>query len=179
MYDFGDRVSVGYTAGEIAMLHRSPAHKNGTVYQIYRVDERGGLELRGVVDGAIAAREAICFLRRSGADARRDYESIQQAAYASPLSCEAELRLVRSPGFKPPDLTAIIYPAWASPFVAGWLGRLTASPGDQVQGGTKALHALESPDSLSITTCRLPSILGYADRLEAEVLASTDLSLQR
>ena len=179
VYDFGDHVSVGYTAGEIRMLRQSPAHRNGSAYQIYRINERGGIELRGVQDTSLALREAVCFLRRDGAIARKDYESILTAAQTRPLPCEAELRLVRSYGFEPADLTALIYPAWASHLVSGWLGASGLSPGDQVHGGADACRTLESGGGLTIASCTLPSSMDYSDRSEQEVLTTTDRPLQR
>ena len=178
-YDFGDHVSVGYTAGEIRMLLQVPAHRNGTAYQIYRVDERGGLELRGGLDMSLTLREAVCFLRRDGTTARKDYELILLAAQTRPLPCDAELRLVRSYGFEPSDLTALIYPAWASHLVSGWLGALGLTPGDQVHGGAETYRTLESGGGLTIASCTLPSSMGYSDRSEQEVLATTDQPLQR
>ncbi len=179
LYDFGDHVSVGYTAGEIRVLRHSQAHRKGDAYQIYRVNERGGLELRGVRDTSLALREAVCFLRRDGTSARKDYESILTAAQTRPLLCNAELRLVRSYGFEPPDLTALIYPAWASHLVSGWLGTLGSTPGDQVHGGAEAFRSLESGAGLTIASCMLPSSMDYNDRSEQEVLATTDRPLQR
>jgi hypothetical protein len=179
VYDFGDHVSVGYTPGEIHVLRRAMAHHKGTPYQIYRVNERGGLELRGVPDAALALREAICFLRNDAAVARRDYESILSAAQLRPLPCNAELRLVRSYGFDPPDLTALIYPGWASHTVSGWLGTLGTAPGDQVHGGAQAFQILESGGGINIATTILPSKMDYSDRSEQEVLSTTDRALQR
>ncbi len=179
IYDFGDHVSVGYTAGEIRLLRHAMAHHKGTAYQIYRVNERGGLELRGVQDPGLSLREAICFLRTDATVARKDYESILFEAQSRPLPCDAELRLVRSYGFEPPDLTALIYPGWASHVVSGWLGDLTSTPGDQVHGGAQALQNLESGGGISIATTVLPSSMDYSDRSEQEVLATTDRPLQR
>lgn len=179
VYDFGEHVAVGYTAGEIRVLRQSPAYQNGTTYQIYRVNERGGLELRGVQDTALVLQEAMCFLRKDGGEARRDYEVLVAAAQSRALPCNAELRLVRSYGFEPADLTALIYPGWASHLVAGWLGALQASPGDEVHGGVEAFRTLESGGGLTIASATLPSAMDYTDRSEEEVLASTDRPLQR
>jgi hypothetical protein len=179
VYDFGDHVSVGYTAGEISVLRRAMAYHKGTAYQIYRVNERGGLELRGVQDAGLASREAICFLRADAAIARRDYESILSEAQSRPLPCDAELRLVRSYGFEPSDLTALIYPEWASHVVSGWLGMLIAPVGDQVHGGAQVLQKLESGGGINIETAALPSKMDYSDRTEQEVLSTTDRALQR
>ena len=179
VYDFGDHVSVGYTAGEIGVLRRALAHHKGTAYQIYRVNERGGLELRGVQDGGLDSREAICFLRAEAATARKDYEAILFEAESRPLSCNAELRLVRSYGFDPPNLTALVCPGWASHVVSGWLSALGTVPGDQVHGGAQAFRNLESGGGITIATAVLPSKLNYSDRSEQDVLSSTERPLQR
>lgn len=179
IYDFGDHVSVGYTAVEIRFLRASQTHRNGTAYQIYRVSEHGGFELRGVQDASLALREALCFLRNDGAIARKDYDQIVAAAAKCPLPCNAELRLVRSYRYEPANLTALIYPASAGHFLASWLGQLKSPPGDQVHGGAEAFRTLESGGGLTIASCQLPSAMDVSDRTEEEVLAATDRALQR
>ena len=63
VYDFKTHVSVGYTGVEIRYLRESEEFRKGTAYQIYRVTEEGGLELRGTLDHRLTAKEAVCFLR--------------------------------------------------------------------------------------------------------------------
>ena len=50
VYDFKTHVSVGYTGVEIRYLRESAEFREGTAYEIYRVTEEGGLELRGTLD---------------------------------------------------------------------------------------------------------------------------------
>jgi len=179
VYDFGSHVSVGYTAAEIGVLRRSPLFREGSAYQIYRVDQSGGLELRGVQDAVLETKDCLCFLRQESGEGRRDYDRLIIAAQARPLPVPVEARLVRSYGFEPPNLTALIFPAWATVMVSGWLGGLEWAPGDMAAAGSDAFRALHSSGGLTIATSTLAHSGRFSDRTPQEVLASTGLSLQR
>ena len=177
-FDFGDQVSIGYTAGEIRHLRQSPAHQGGTIYEIYRVDESSKIELRGVRDTTFFVQEAICFLRFEGTKARFDFDEISRAALAVPLPCSAELRLARSYAFDPAELTALVYPGWAGHHVSSWLHECRLEPGDRVEGGVDAYRALESSGGITIAMLTLPTS-APPDRSNEEVLNSINQPLQR
>lgn len=178
VFDFGDHVGVGYTAGEIDMLRATPEFQRGAAYQVYRIHENGGFELRGVLSTNLSLLEAICFLRADGTAARRDYDEILRAAHSEALPVEAELRLLRSYIFKPPDLTALIYPAHASHLLSGWIGQARLSPGDRVEAGVESMKALETGTGLTVKSTRLPS-KAPQDRTLRELMDSVRRPLQR
>lgn len=179
VYDFGDHVSVGYTAAEVRILRASSLHRTGQAFQIYRVDESGTIELRGILDDRLDAQEAVCFLRSDGVDARRDYDALINAAHAFPLGCECELQLGKLYDFEPPHVTAMVYFAGMSLVVSGWLSRRVPEAGDLVVGGTDALAQLLASDGVRIATHKLECSSFYRDREEDEVLSAIEEPLQR
>ena len=179
VYDFTTHVSVGYTAVEIRFLRESEAHRHGTAYEIYRVTEQGGLELRGALDERLAAREAVCFLRRDAHAARRDFDSLRRLANHSPAPCAAELHLAVVFSFNPPNTTALLYPAASGHAAADWLGRIAFTGGDRVIGGIDAHTQFMSAEARRIEACALPTAIDYTDRSPEEVLRTCQRPLQR
>jgi hypothetical protein len=179
VYDFKTHVSVGYTALEIRYLRESRGHGHGAAYEIYRVTEQGGLELRGVLDERLAAREAMCFLRRDTNAARRDYDDLRQWADRIPAPCAAELHLALVSSFDPPNTTALLYPAAAGHGLADWLNRAAFRGGDHVIGGTDVHAAFMSAQVRRIESHQLPTAIDYTDRSSEEVLRTFQQPLQR
>jgi hypothetical protein len=179
VYDFGARVSVGYTAGEIRVLRESDKHRDGTAYEIYRACESGALELRGVLDWRLTAREAMCFLRADQAAARADYEMLCRASEHDPVPCAVEMQLARLDGFEPPHVTALSYAAAATTPLAAWLAQHAGKVGDQVVCGIDVHATWVNSDGVRIVSCRLPALLDYSDRPAEEVLRSVHDPLQR
>jgi len=179
VYDFGDHVSVGYTAGEIRMLREMERYCGGTAYELYRVDESGAIELRGAGNERLAAIEAFCFLRRDGAAARRDYESLKEAAKHDPVYAPVELSLVRAYEFDPPDVTALLYPVASSMVVSTWLQEHAPGFGDEIHAGQEAYARFARSSGMRIDSCQLAARMDYADRPVDDVLASIDRPCQR
>ena len=179
LYDFGTHTSLGYTAAEIRVLRESKEHGDGTAYEVYRVSENGGFELRGANDQRLTAREAICFLRHDGGAARRDYEELRLAARRLPMPCAAELQILTVQSFDPPEAVALLYPAAATTAIAGWLDRGAYTGGDRVIGGMDVHTVLMGGDALLIDSCRPPTLIDYVDRPAEEVLAAASQPLQR
>ena len=176
--DFGDHVGVGFTAAEVELLRRVPDYSSCMAYQIYRVHEQGGFELRGVLDASLGQKEAICFLRESGADARGDFEAIRRAAEQEPLPVETELRLLRSYDFRPPDLTALIYPAYASHGISGWLQAAEIRAGDTVEAGPDVIRKVDAAGGMNIRTLTLNNNAPQ-DRSMEDLLLALDRPVQR
>jgi len=179
VYDFGARVSVGYTAGEIRVLRESDEHRDGTAYEVYRACESGGLELRGVLDWRLTAREAMCFLRADQAAARTDYELLRRVSERDPVPCAVEMQLARLDAFEPPHVTALSYAAAATSALAAWLAQHARQLGDRVTCGIDVHATLAHSDGVRIVSCRLPALLDYSDRPAEEVLRSVHDPLQR
>ncbi len=179
VYDFGTHASIGYTAAEIRVLRESEAYRGGTAYQIYGVTDSGVYELRGVVDERLAAREAICFLRKDGTAARRDYDALRHAAEGSPVPCIVQMQLANVWDFEPAHVTALLYAVSASAALSGWLGRCGFDGGDRVIGGTDVHDAFIGADAVRIDSCQLAALLDYRDRPPEEVLKAVSEPVQR
>ena len=110
VFDFGTHVSIGYTASEIELLRQAASHREGTAYEIYRIDDSGRYELRGACDERLAAQEALCFLHADLTAARSDYDRLTAHAAQHPVPCAAEVILARIAAFDPPGVAAVTYP---------------------------------------------------------------------
>lgn len=179
LYDFGTHTSVGYTAAEIALLRTHPDHRHGTAYQIYRVTEEGGFELRGVRESALFVGDATIFLRVDPSRARGDYFALRAAAQREPPPSAIELVLAKGYRFDPPELTAVLYPAWASDFIAGWLSRTDFRGGKDVLVGPQFRAAIDSLDGMRLSSCVLGGMGPITDRPPEEVLRRVGDALQR
>jgi len=179
VYDFGTHVSVGYTAGEIGVLRRSAEHRHGTAYVIYRVTEEGGMELRGVGDERIGAREAMAFLRADAQAARSDYDTLRKLAGATPPPCTIEARLGKVYNLTLPNVSTLLYPAAASVGVSAWLAEIGFRGGDTVSAGPESQSTNLSGEGLQIDSCRLAGLTDDQDRSAEAVLAAVAELLQR
>lgn len=179
VYDFGTHVSIGYTAGEVKILCQSEDHKKGSAYEIYRVNEQGGFELRGVLDRTLTEKEAICFLRSDPMAARRDFDAIRSTARRHPLPCSAELQLARLDSFEPSEVTALVYEAMKSTAVSKWLVLHAPNLGDTVKGGFNVFTSLTNATGERLEIAQLGGGTGAQSRSKEEVLGTTDQPLQR
>lgn len=179
VYDFGSHIAVGYTAGEVRILRESAEHGNGQAYQVYRVDDDSRMELVGVGDDQLIAKEAFCFLRQKARDAEQDYRELQRLALSYPLPCAVEMRLARCASFQPPHVTALCYGAPASVVLARWLDEIGFHGGDDVIAGTDVHARLFDDDQTGISSCLLPAPIDYQDRDAEEVLSAVDRAVQR
>ncbi len=178
LYDFGNHVSLGYTPGEIAILRESPEYTAGAVYQIYRADAGGTVELRGIRDGPWLQKEAMAFSRSEGAAARRDYDLLCRHAQSAPVPAHVELRLVKRYSQELPYVTALAYPAVASEFVARWISAVSFQHA-QVKFGPEALAAFLDSGAMRLSSCMLPGWFDYQDRPREEVRAAVQDVFQR
>src|SRR5688572_11040687 len=94
IFDFGDHVSVGYTAAEISMLLETEQYRNGKVYRIHRALPDGTLELQGVMHATFVSEDLLIFHRPDERSAQADYDELRRLAADSPPPCR--IRLERS-----------------------------------------------------------------------------------
>lgn len=179
IYDFGDRVSVGYTAGEVAVLRGSAAHADGTAYLVVRASEDGSLDLRGVDPDQLLVREAFVCLRDTAGAATADFDWLRKAAQASPVPAPVELLLARVYALDPPHAVALLYPQPCAGPVYSWLARTGFDGGPSARCDRATSAAVESPEAVRIATELLPGLLDYRDRPEQEVLAAVGYAVQR
>jgi len=179
VFDFGAHVSIGYTAGEIRILQSHKSYASGRAYEIYRVTENGGFELRGVSVSQVGAMEALCFLYRQGQAARMQYQWLCETARDEPISCETRIHLARLDDFEPPDVVALAYLGVVSNVVAAWLERVGFSEADNVIAGADAYESVRRGVGARHASGFLRSLWAYRDRSREELLATVDLAVQR
>jgi hypothetical protein len=175
LYDFGDHVSVGYTAEEIRILLTTPQHARGKAYLIYRVDEAGCFELRGMSEEPLGRKQGIVFSYREPSRARTDFDWLRAAAAETAPHCAAELQLVQTKETDLPWAVVLSYPQHASALASAWLSRLGFAGGDGAASGVQ----VTSDSALVVEHCRLQCDRRLAPRSKEEVLARVDEPVQR
>jgi hypothetical protein len=179
VYDFGDHVSVGYTAEEINVLLASPEHSGGTAYRIHRVDEAARIELEAMPTGRIDRPEAMAFASAQRSVAQGDFETLRTAGEATPLPCPVELTMARLNDPHLPFAVMLSYPAYASSLLSKWLLDISFSGGEDATGGVGALERFQAASTGTILHCELPVDPGFVSRSVKDVLATTDQPVQR
>lgn len=179
MYDFGDHASVGYTAEEIAVLGRSPAHRDGRAYLIHAVDEDGVLSLRGATEVDLVGEESMIFRHRASPHAVASYEQIVGLAEERPLAALVKIELARHDGRDEAHAVALIYKLHAATVVSSWLIATGFAGGDSVDCGADVLAEYRADVPEAVASGYLACKMRYVSRGEDEVLASVELSVQR
>ena len=180
VYDFGTHAAIGYTAGEVRVLRASQAHSDGTAYEIYRVTEAGGFELRGVSDDKLSGHEAMAFLRATPAAARADYEELISLAESARLPMSATAQLYKDTAYRPAHVCALMYPAPSATALSNWLSTSGYAGGDDVVCGQDIHMALTAlPASHLLDARPLPTLFDHTDRCERELLQTVDVAVQR
>lgn len=179
VYDFGEHVSVGYTAEEILMLRRHPSYGGGRAYLIHAVDEAGRLALRGAGEMDLFAEEAMVFGHDTPASAAASYERLTASAKDRPVSCPVRIESAPWAGGEHPHVVALIYKRHVSAAVSAWLLATGFSGGETVSCGAGALadHRRSAGESVAsgYLTCRM----GCTSRDESEVLSGVHRAIQR
>lgn len=177
IFDFGDHVSVGYTAREIGFLLESDEYKSGKVYKIHRAAADGTLEIRGLGRPHFAAEQTMLFVRHDPAAARADFDVLSKQAEDHSPPCPAKLELVELGGSPPAHATVLIYAAADSQELGAWLNAVGFAGGDFVES-LGAGGVVDRP-ACTLASRRLDPPPERSSRSYQEVLATTHLALQR
>lgn len=178
LVDFGDHVSVGYTAREVSFLREDDRFKNARVYQIHRVQPDGGLDLRGVTEPDFGTQEAMLFFRKDPAEASRDFDTLIALAARTPPPCAVAVELASLHG-SGETVTVVRYPAESSTALGAWLNHIGFSGGDRVGGGRSAANDYRNADKDVLAARQLFPPPDRTSRSLDEVLSSTHVPLQR
>lgn len=137
IFDFGEWVSVGYTAREIAMLLESEQYRTGKVYRMHRVWPDGRMELAGVARERFLMESAMVFWRADRDLADRDFDEIESAARRVPPPCRAYLHLADWQVSGPTGryAVALLFPAEYEQDMGTWLSAIGCQAGDIAEGG--------------------------------------------
>ncbi len=179
IYDFGDHVSVGYTAEEVDVLTRSKLHKSGSAYQIYRVTDGGAMELRGIDSLRIGAQEAMLFHFHNQADATAALDDLVRLAQGDPLPTPVHAERATAESMTPPHVMALIYSIYSSDAVGGWLQRVGFDAGQEVSVGSDRLQDYRQAGTTPDESVELSTRLDHRSRSPAEILAAVHRPVQR
>src|SRR5690606_19955904 len=136
IFDFGDHVSVGYTADEVAALMDSGRFPQGQAYRVYRALPDGTMELELIGRETLRQEDGLLFYRHQVRDARRDFDQLVGLAEHAPPSFRVSVQLAKVQSAGAAYVTAIVFPVEAAPRVSGWLNQIKFDGGDFVRGGS-------------------------------------------
>jgi len=179
VFDFGERVAVGYTAEEIAVLLRSPEFKDGRAYKIHHATAEGELSLRGLSRLDVNVHEGMVFYRASADAARADFEALKQSATTSAPPAVLHWRLGSDSQAELPECTVLSYPAEASDRVGRWLEAIGFAGGDQVEAGAHLADYFAKAGTIEHDHLAIAPDPRYHSRPPAEVLANVHKPIQR
>ncbi len=179
VFDFGERVAVGYTAEEIEVLLGSPEFMDGRAYRIHHATAAGELSLRGLSRLDVNVREGMVCYRASADAARADFEALKKSAMVSAPPAVLHWRLGRDSQAEMPECTVLSYPAEASDRVGRWLEAVGFAGGDQVEAGAHLADYFAKPDTVEHDHLGIAPDPRYHSRPPAEVLASVHKPIQR
>jgi len=178
IFDFGQAVSVGYTAAEIDILLQEDRYRSGKVYRIYRAHDDGRLEIVGVDKDVACRQSGMVFRFDTIRSARQAFDRLRQVARQANPPCDCQVQLARYGDLHLPYCVAMIYPAQFEDQVGRWMLEIDFRAGQQVQGGAAviAIYRLTAKvqDSFELT--------GPVDRIsrsKQQVLESVNLPVQR
>lgn len=179
IYDFGDHVSVGYTAEEVDVLTRSELHKSGSAYQIYRVTDSGAMELRGIDSVRVGAQEAMLFQFHDPADAAAAFDDLVRLAQDDPLPTPVHAERAMAESMTPPHVIALIYSIYGADAVGRWLQRVGFDAGQEVSVGSDRLQDYRQAGATADESVELSTRLDHRSRSPAEILATVHRPVQR
>lgn len=179
LLDLGDRVCVGYTAEEVAVLLSTSQCRSADAYLIHRVDERGNVELAGMSADDIVRRDMLIFAFDAPQPARQAFSQLRQLAAESPAPCACAVELCDFDDFQPPHVLSLTFMQSASGRLSAWLEQVEFNPADRVFGGPRILAQYQAAAPQPIAQCLLTTTVDYASRDVDELLAALDQPLQR
>jgi hypothetical protein len=142
IFDFGDHVSVGYTAEEIAYLLADEKYADGEVYKIYRAHADGTLELRSVDPHSWGQTTGMIFWfadRQASFDALDELKSLSTD---NPPPGEFEALVVHTVGQDFVYALVMRYSQELDDVLASWLLKIDYQAGQQVEAGRKKVQSI-------------------------------------
>ena len=179
IFDFGDRVSVGYTVEEIEYLLAEPKYAAvGRVYKIHRAHADGTLEIRGVNSSGWSRVTGIVFLFNDEGEGRRASDDLRRRAALTKPPGLIDLTLCRRR--TPPFSYALVmrYLYELDEAVSAWLIELDYDAGQMVEAGVGPVDQILSC-SETLEHDELQPDDSARPRRREEVLAAVHFAVQR
>jgi hypothetical protein len=177
IFDFGDYVSVGFTAEEIAELLESETYKDGKVYKIYRAYPDGTLELKGMPAEKFQLESGMFFYSNDLDTARKDFKELVNLAVKTAPPSRAKVHLARYEDGK--FVTVIIYPAEYEDEFSQWLIDGDYKTTGAAEGGIGAIQRYYDYKPEILDRHQLFGQSELTSRTGEELLGALRLAVQR
>jgi hypothetical protein len=178
IFDFGDRVSVGYTAEEIEFLLAESKYAGGGVYKIYRAFSDGKLEIRGVNALGWTVSTGIVFWFADYEGTVKAFDQLKGLAATVGSPGEFNLSIIRSSGSEYAFALIMRYFQEQDEAFAAWLLKIKFQAGAFVEAGPRVISRVLT-NSTELVCERLGADEFRKSRTRKEVLDSVDLEIQR
>jgi len=178
--DFGDGVSVGYLAAEVATLFACGQFPQMRAYRIHRALPDGTVEMVRVRQERFArhAEEGLLFLRADEALARDDFDTLRDLADGK-FPCPARLELAEISGATWPFMTVLIYPDAYTDDVSRFLLSVHYEGGETVEVGVHKLVAFRQRNPRIIERAEVAPSPQNTARLLEHLLTTRHFAVQR
>jgi hypothetical protein len=178
--DFGDGISVGYVAAEVATLFASGQFPRMRAYRIHRAPPDGTVELVSVSKERFArhADEGLFFLQADENLARDDFDTLRDLAQGK-FPCPARLELAEIAGAASPFMTVLIYTGGYSDEVSRFLLSVNYQGGETVEVGSHKLAAFRQRNPRIIERAEIEPSPAEAARPLDQLVATRQFAVQR
>ncbi len=178
--DFGDGVSVGYVAAEVAALFASGRFPQMRAYRIHRALPDGTVGLVSVPEERFSphTEEGLLFFQADETLARDDFDTLRDLAEGK-FPCLARLELAEIAGATWPFMTVLIYPDAYSEEVSRFLLSVNYEGGETVEVGTHKLAAFRQQNPRIIEQAEVTPSPQEAARPLDQLVATRQFAVQR
>jgi hypothetical protein len=178
--DFGDGLSVGYVAGEVALLFDSGQFPRMQAFRIHRAQADGMVELVKVSRERFRpdSDEAMLFLQESESLARDDFDTLRDLAEGQ-FPCPARLEFAEIPGRTWPYMTVLIYAAGYTEEVSRFLLSVNYEGGETIEVGTHELVSFRQANPRILEFAEIRPAPDKVARSLDDLLAARQYAVQR
>ena len=176
-FDFGDYVSVGFTAQEVAELFESEHYKDGKAYKIYKAYPDGKIELKGVGAETFQLESGMFFYSNNIGDARRDLKGLTDLAIKLVPPCRSKVHLAEHGEGE--FVVGIIYPSEYEDEVSSWLLDGEYKTNGAAEGGVGAVQRYYDNGLEVLERSQLFGTSEIVSKSGEELLANLKMALQR
>ena len=177
IFDFGEYVSVGFTAQEVAELLESERYKDSKVYKIHKAYPDGRLELKGVPAETFELEAGMFFYSSDLEGARGDFKQLVNLAVRATPPCRAKVHLAKYGDDR--FVVALIYPAEYDDQFSSWLLDGRYKTAGAAEGGVGAVQRYYDQQPQILDRHQLFGQSESVSRTGQELLASVKLAVQR
>lgn len=175
--DFGESVSVGFTADEAAELLESEKFADVKVYRIHNAYPDGRMELKGVPREKFELESGMLFYACDEEGAGEDFKRLSDIAVSDCPPCRAKLQLAKTG--QSDFMTALIYPAEFEEDFSAWLLENDYRTEGPVEGGVSAVSGFYKSGAEILETRQLFAADSFESRTGSELLANAKAAVQR